>query len=592
MNENTDTDLRALYAASQEHVHAPDDLAARTLELLGDENAVATAATAENAAARKPRLSAFGRKPMYAAAACLALAALGFGAMQVVQHANEGATGSNAVSTAGLDFTLKAYAAGTQAPLAAGDNGMIVFEHASDVAQYSAGWDDNGTYTGCLFKVEAEGVKTVQAHLSKGMLYRYDVQNATPASDPDLLREALTWKPLARGLGERLGSYDEVAVGIASDGLDKDDPNKAYQVQTSKRLGQTAQLDYDDGDAGAYFGLWTDEVVDAGSSGDPALDQFGAVANAFEGAELTVTVTFEDGRTSTQIIELHAGNFLANWSNAGEDGMETLDIDPTLLANDAKTPDEGLIIRTVYGEVASSSSEPFPYANEAINEFENVTDEPMNLPDSGEGDFSDEATSVEIAGGETTLACANIDDATLADPHSGRESDPSLEVSDFTAEAVSSLPQGTPVEQTEIIRMGSLKYWNRIIEQRCGFTLSDEWQASEGATILHATATLTNTSAEVKYLRVESFTTLGCIQQTGEFHQATGKAVAPLLYRATASDGAPLSSDDDGVIEIQPGETLNYEAYWELNNSLPNRDDLAIGFGANGLPNTAIRISL
>ncbi|MFR1638913.1 MAG: hypothetical protein ACLSVD_06865 [Eggerthellaceae bacterium] len=33
------------------------------------------------------------------------------------------------------------------------------------------------------------------------------------------------------------------------------------------------------------------------------------VIDLFEGQTLTVTVTFEDGRTSTQAIELHAANF-------------------------------------------------------------------------------------------------------------------------------------------------------------------------------------------------------------------------------------------------------------------------------------------
>ena len=35
--------------------------------------------------------------------------------------------------------------------------------------------------------------------------------------------------------------------------------------------------------------------------------------------ELTVTVTFEDGRTSTQTIDLHAGNFLADWGDGNKE---------------------------------------------------------------------------------------------------------------------------------------------------------------------------------------------------------------------------------------------------------------------------------
>ena len=313
---NDDNDLRALYLASQKDVHAPEQLKECTLELLADNDAALASAALEPAAsARKQRFMGLGRKPFYGIAACLALAALGFGAVQAMMHTNGGAADVGALETTNLDFTVKAYAAGTQSPLAAGDNGMIVFGHTSDLSQNSPEWDDNGTYTGCLFKVEAEGVKTVQAHISKGMLYRYDTQNVSYASNSELLYEALTWKPLKRGIGEHLSAYDEVAVGIANDGLSKDDPNKTYQVQTSKRLGQTAELNYDEGDGNTYFGLWTDEVGDSDASDDSMRDQFGTIANAFEGAELTVTVTFEDGHTSTQVINLHAGNFLADWSD-------------------------------------------------------------------------------------------------------------------------------------------------------------------------------------------------------------------------------------------------------------------------------------
>ena len=54
----------------------------------------------------------------------------------------------------------------------------------------------------------------MQAHISKGMLYRYDTQNVSYASNSELLYEALTWKPLKRGIGEHLSAYDEVAVEL------------------------------------------------------------------------------------------------------------------------------------------------------------------------------------------------------------------------------------------------------------------------------------------------------------------------------------------------------------------------------------------
>lgn len=592
---NDDNDLCALYFASQKDVHAPEQLKERTLELLdGNDAALASAALEPAASARKQRFMGLGRKPFYGIAACLALAALGFGAVQAMMHTNEGAADVGALETANLDFTVKAYAAGTQSPLAAGDNGMVVFGHTSDLSQSSPEWDDNGTYTGCLFKVEAEGVKTVQAHISKGMLYRYDTQNVSYASNSELLYEASTWKPLKRGLGEHLSAYDKVAVGIANDGLSKDDPNKTYQVQMSKRLGQTAELNYDEGDEGAYFGLWTDEVGDSDTSDDSMRDQFGAIANAFEGAELTVTVTFEDGHTSTQVINLHAGNFLADWNDASGEDLGALAIQPTLLEDGAEVPDSALVLRTVYGEVASSTGEAFPYANEPINEYANTTDEPMKLPNDGTGDFLENGVQVEIGkDGEvlSTYASAAADESSETMLDSKREQTPSLTVNGISTELVDSLPEDTPVEKTEIARMAPLDYWNRIIEQRCGFTIDSDWKASDGASILHVGYSLTNSSDERKLFRVPYMQGLGRIDGSATFYSA-GNSAAPLMFVGAKNDGSTCGWYDNDVATLEPGESMKIDCYYEVSNSLLNRNDLAIAFGANGSSNIAVRISL
>ena len=592
---NEDNDLRTLYLASQKDVHASERLKERTLELLDDNDATLASAMLEPAASvRKNYFMGFGRKPLYGIAACLALAALGFGAVQVMAHMSNGNVDVGAVEATNLDFTVKAYAAGTQSPLAAGDNGMIVFGHTSDLSQSSPEWDDNGTYTGCLFKVEAEGVKTVQAHISKGMLYRYDTQNASYASDSELLYEALTWKPLKRGLGERLGAYDKVAVGIANDGLDKDDPNKTYQVQKSKRLGQTAELDYDEGDGNTYFGLWTDEMADPDASDDSARDQFGAIANAFEGAELTVTVTFEDGRTSTQVIDLHAGNFLADWGDGNGEDLGALAIQPTLLEDGAEVPDCALVLRTVYGEVASSTSEAFPYANEPINEYENITDEPMKLPNDGTGDFLENGVQVEIGkdgGALSTYASAAADESSETMLDSMNEQTPSLTVGEISPELVDSLPEGTPVEKTEIARMTPLDYWNRIIEARCGFTIDPDWRASDGASIIHVSYSLANDSDERKLFRVPSMQSLGRVED-GTMFYGTGNSATPLMFVGTKSDGSTCGWYDNDVATLESGESMKIDCYYEASDSLVSRNDLAIAFGANDFPNIAVRISL
>ena len=359
-------------------------------------------------------------------------------------------------------------------------------------------------------------------------------------------------------------------------------------------MGQTAELNYDEGDEGAYFGLWTDEVGDSDTSDDSKCDQFGAIANAFEGAELTVTVIFEDGHTSTQVINLHAGNFLADWNDGSGEDLGALAIQPTLLEDGADVPDSVLVLRTVYGEVASSTSEAFPYANEPINEYANTTDEPMKLPNDGTGDFLEDGVQVEISkDGEvlSTYASAATDESSETMLDSRSEQTPSLTVNGISTELVDCLPESTPVEKTEIARMAPLDYWNRIIEQRCGFTIDSDWKASDGASIIHVNYSLANSSDERKLFRVPSMQSLGRIDGSATFYSA-GNSAAPLMFVGAKNDGSTCGWYDNDVATLEPGESMKVDCYYEVSNSLLNRNDLAIAFGANGIPNIAVRISL
>lgn len=600
MNENEH--LKNLYRATQLKVEAPEAILERTLRAFDDEASVANARKSldERTCQSRPLRAASRRRvPFYAAAACLAVAALGFGAAHV---ANSNADNANAsapngiVAATNLDFTVKAYASGTQTPLAVGDNGMIVFSRASDTALATAEYDTNGSYTGCLFRVEAEGVKTVQAHISKGMLYRYDAQNATYATDAELLAEAASWKPMKRGIGDALGMYDMVSTGIMDDGLAKDDPNKTYQVQTSKRLGQTAELDYSEGDSQAYFGLWTndpldlDEKSEKDDSSDPELD---AIANAFEGAELTITATFDDGRTSTQVIELHAGDFAAKWNAEDPDGLATLEIEPTLLDNASKVPDDEFVVRTVYGEVVSSSDEAFPFADEPVNEYENVIDDPTLFSQDYGEDFWSEGYGVEIVeNGWSFMTCANVNTGKPdEDPFTAREDSPSLAITDVGIETVKGLLEGTQIAHTEIARMAPLAYWNRIVLQLCGFSLNDDLTPSDGASVVKASFLVSNTSSETKVLRISSAFGIGKIEGNSLFYEAFD-AACPLMYEATKEDGTVLGWLGNDMLTLAPGESAQMNAYWEISDAAFTGKNPAIGFGANGERNVAVPFTL
>ena len=218
----------------------------------------------------------------------------------------------------------------------------------------------------------------------------------------------------------------------------------------------------------------------------------------------------------------------------------------------------------------------------------------MKLPNDGTGDFLENGVQVEIGkDGEvlSTYASAATDESSETMLDSKNEQTPSLTVNGISTELVDSLPESTPVEKTEIARMAPLDYWNRIIEQRCGFTIDSDWKASDGASILHVGYSLTNSSDERKLFRVPSMQSLGRIDGSATFYSA-GNSAAPLMFVGAKNDGSTCGWYDNDVATLEPGESMKIDCYYEVSNSLLSRNDLAIAFGANDIPNIAVRISL
>ena len=218
----------------------------------------------------------------------------------------------------------------------------------------------------------------------------------------------------------------------------------------------------------------------------------------------------------------------------------------------------------------------------------------MKLPNDGTGDFLENGVQVEIGkDGEvlSTYASAATDESSETMLDSKSEQTPSLTVNGISTELVDCLPEGTPVEKTEIARMAPLDYWNRIIEQRCGFTIGSDWKASDGASIIHVNYSLANASDERKLFRVPSMQSLGRIDGSATFYSA-GNSAAPLMFVGAKNDGSTCGWYDNDVATLEPGESMKIDCYYEVNNSLLSRNDLAIAFGANDIPNIAVRISL
>ena len=273
---------------------------------------------------------------------------------------------------------------------------------------------------------------------------------------------------------------------------------------------------------------------DSDASDDSMRDQFGAIANAFEGAELTVTVTFEDGHTSTQVINLHAGNFLADWNDGSGEDLGALAIQPTLLEDGAEVPDSALVLRTVYGEVASSASEAFPYADEPINEYANTTDEPMKLPNEGTGDFLENGVQVEIGkDGEVlnTYASAATDESSETMLDSKSEQTPSLTVNGISTELVDCLPEAHACRKNRDCTHGSpglLEQDYRAalwIHHRFGLE-GKRWKPS----IIHVKRSLGQRLRQsANSLGCPAMQSLGRIDGSATFYSA-GNSAAPLMF--------------------------------------------------------------
>ncbi|WP_080797076.1 hypothetical protein [Arabiibacter massiliensis] len=348
MNEH---DFKERYAALQERVSPSPELDRRT--------ASQARAAHEGAGRQKPtpRATSGGlRRWAVPAAACLAAAAIVAGGIPLVtasldQGAPAGIAMSDAAAASG--FSVRAWAADGSSMLALGQDGTVVFDRDTSTGLHNPPYyQTEGYFTGCLFRIEGEGIARVQMNVTRGAIYSQIGERFTHGEEPDRWAEILSWKPTKRGTGTFAG-YDMVTPISGGDGLPKDSPQKLAGANFSKLLGGTVDVSAEDlpelASGEVSFGLWTnDPYPEDGNS-------FNAVVDLFDGQTLTVTVTFEDGRTSTQVIELHA----APIKIAFENGQSQL-----LPETDAE---EGAL-HSLYGTVVETSSDPFPLPLDNAND--------------------------------------------------------------------------------------------------------------------------------------------------------------------------------------------------------------------------------
>ncbi len=202
-------------------------------------------------------------------------------------HNGTAQTGSAVVADAiSHTFGFAAYAADT-GELRQPKDSKIVFDTGS-------GADDpeKGFYSGCLFKVTGENIKTISATIDKGAVYRTKTVKDTSADRDEWVRS------MHQGTSPELDGADTVMVW--GNGPVEGEEQMYADLCWKLDNGFTDEYDPD-----ASYGLWLPSQPE--TTDDDLQDSWHKAVDGFEGAKLTVTITFNDGSAQTRSMTLHTG---------------------------------------------------------------------------------------------------------------------------------------------------------------------------------------------------------------------------------------------------------------------------------------------
>ena len=259
-------------------IKAPEELKARTL-------AAAREARAQAPQHVAPRRS-WGMARRIMAAACAFAVVLGGTAVYKTRTGAAPSGGDVVADAITHSFGFAAYAADT-GELRQPKDSKIVFDTGS-------GADDpeKGFYSGCLFKVTGEDIKTVSATIDKGAVYRTKTVKDMSADRDEWVRT------MHQGTNPELDGADTVMVwgNGPEEGAEQMYADLCWKLDN----GFTDEYDPD-----ASYGLWLTSRQE--SEGDDLQDSWHKSVDGFEGAKLTVTITFTDGSEQTRSMTLHTG---------------------------------------------------------------------------------------------------------------------------------------------------------------------------------------------------------------------------------------------------------------------------------------------
>lgn len=286
------------------NIKAPDELKARTRAAVRE----------EKSRARQPVRSMRGGMKRLLAAACAFAVVLGGAAL----HGRQ--TGSDPVTDIAHTFGLVAYAADTGVMRQPKDS-KIVFDTGS-------GADDpeKGFYSGCLFKVTGENIKTVSATIDRGAVYRTKTVKDTSADRDEWVRT------MYQGTNPAIDGADRIMV------WGSDEMHMYADLCWKLDNGFTDEYDPD-----VSYGLWLPSRQE--DADDDLQDSRHKSVDGFEGAKLTVTITFNDGSEQTRSMTLHTGKLGVEYKDDTSGPSLTGEV-----LTDAQAEEQGYLYG-VYGEL-------------------------------------------------------------------------------------------------------------------------------------------------------------------------------------------------------------------------------------------------
>ena len=285
---------------------APEELKQRTLEAAREARR-AEQADAPQRTAPAPRR--FGMARRILAVACAFGVIVGGTAVWRAQATGQSA-GDAVAEAVAHSFGIVAYAADTGEEIAPKDS-RSGFDFSGGGGYPIGDGEQCDFYSGCLFRVTGDNIQTVSAETDRGNFYRHkkDIQISSSLEE----RRAALDKTLPAVQGAEY-------VQLSSPALEPDAPDAIWYVDADWPLENAFSEQYD---PEAFYGFRT-VVPTSLMLSDNSADLQKSVHNRidyWDGATLTVTVTFTDGTTDTQTMTLHTGKLGCEYVD-GETGPQ------------------------------------------------------------------------------------------------------------------------------------------------------------------------------------------------------------------------------------------------------------------------------